>query len=1046
MKSKRIKFAKEYCFTAFLDNAESVLDLGVTDYQLLQEDLLVKTKNDDYVSAEIRSSKNETIDEVRKAYNRSLLRTDVIKGNAVTFTLLGFSDSVEYDNENPLRIVVDQAISADLKTNNIEFDDAVKKIKEQLIVNEQGDFCFAYSYDEATENIELIGDRYSFTVARTSQDYLHFIRIRRRYNQDRIDSPITLMKGRIEIVNELTDRAILTARANEQYSKLLGSDAEFIQLWNIYSELEMESIRQQASEMGYLKYKNVRSGNGGMLIFDLAEGYTTREFCKDNMYYVAISTIDIANPIEYNPRAATIIGTEIDTSCIGTREFKIKEEMDMTRAIPQTGYLLPSISGSEIQKKRRSIAYRNIVSNKCAMPGLKNIIQGGKLVGASGRHFDPISVKIETELFGKGGNHFTDKQKEAIDAAINTPDIALIQGPPGTGKTTVIRAIVKRIDELWDSKAKILISSTQHDAVDNAVEKINYGGVPVNRISVRRGKEEENVSIYGWIDSMIESCETWLEQNDGTERGTVRAIFEKLLFIEEANSLEEKYKLLSELGVELEKLGLDVEINKAYTSLMVKLGGLVLNNGKSSGNESNELKMLIDSQRLSKEAFLDDGIIQLKQLERYLKFDSDLEFEIPDYWRKLKRITEDCVELEEYLHNLQEDCNRIEELSPAISYQNEELIYEDIKRFVRMTRLGIISKGNNKASILNSLIWEFKQELTNIANVDDLIKAYSKINAATCQQAANANLSTSMKGFDDEYDFVIIDEAARSNPLDLLIPMSMGKKIILVGDHKQLPHMVEKDVVKKVAEKTDKRDIEEVLEESLFMRLFSAVSAEDKAAGIHRTAMLSEQYRMHPDICDLVNQFYDGKLESLCKPSDREHNLNLYENKAVAWLDVSITEKYPMEYKRASVSRQGEVEVIKQQLNKVLQKENDFKIGIITFYSAQAKLLNQMVQDEFPSDSYRIFVGTVDAFQGKEFDVVFLSVVRANDEEDMKKRVGFLASENRLNVAFSRAKRLLIAVGDSKTVASNDGIEYIKALNEMYKKCQTSGGYYEQII
>ena len=62
-----------------------------------------------------------------------------------------------------------------------------------------------------------------------------------------------LLSGAIEIVNELTDRAILTARADEQYAKLISSDAEFINLWNIYNDLELESIKQQASEMGYLK-------------------------------------------------------------------------------------------------------------------------------------------------------------------------------------------------------------------------------------------------------------------------------------------------------------------------------------------------------------------------------------------------------------------------------------------------------------------------------------------------------------------------------------------------------------------------------------------------------------------------------------------------------------------------------------------------------------------------------------------------------------------------------------------------------------------------
>ena len=81
-------------------------------------------------------------------------------------------------------------------------------------------------------------------------------------------------------------------------------------------------------------------------------------------------------------------------------------------------------------------------------------------------------------------------------------------------------------------------------------------------------------------------------------------------------------------------------------------------------------------------------------------------------------------------------------------------------------------------------------------------------------------------------------------------------------------------------------------------------------------------------------------------------------------------------------------------------------------------------------------MGTVDAFQGKEFDVVLLSVVRSNQETEQSKRVGFLANDNRLCVAFSRAKRLLIAVGDSKTVAFDGEKEYVRALHEMYKKCQ----------
>lgn len=1031
MNSKKIKFAKEFCFTSLLEDANQMIDTGLIDFQIPQQDLFIKAKTDEFVMVSIAYEIETVVSELRSVYGRSLLRVDKVDGEYISFTLLEFSDAILYDEENPLRIVVDQAISADLRANNIEQEKAVEEIRKQIVVDELGKHCFAYASNGESGNLEIIGDRYTFVITETPQHYLHVVQIRKRNNRQRIDFPITLINGAIEIVNELTDRAILTKRADEQYAKMLSSDTEFIQLWNIYNELELESIKQQAAEMGYLKYKSFHYANG-KVIFNLDGGYTRREFCVDNMYYVAIGNIDIANPMEYNFRAATIIGTEIDYSCVNTPEFRIKEEMDTTRSIPSKGYLLPSISGSAVQSKRRRQAQTSILSNKCALPGLKNIIQGGAQVGVVGRKNQPVSSTLERDVFGEKSLHFTEKQKKALDAAINTPDIAIIQGPPGTGKTTVIKAIVKRIDELWDSKAKILITSTQHDAVDNAVEEINYGGVPVNRVAVRKGRDEDSFLIYDWIDKMIASCENWLDKNDGSARGKVRGIFERLLRVEETQNLSEQYTQLLECETSIRELNLSAELNSKYAVVMSELSA----NTNASSAETNVLADLIKSQRFTKEGYLDDGIIQLKQLEQYLKFESEVEFDIPPYWRKLRRITTDCQELELYLSQLRNDCEKLEELCPGIQNTSEDLVRRDVKDLIKALRTEIVALGSDKKTIVENLIWEFKQELTNTSNVDELIKAYSKINAATCQQSANPHLSASMSGFSEVYDFVIVDEAARSNPLDLLIPMAMGKKIILVGDHKQLPHMVERDVVQAVARKSEGKNVESVLEESLFMRLNAAVAKEDVKLGISRTAMLSEQYRMHPDICELVNVFYDGKLETLCKKEDKEHNLGLYGGKAVAWIDMPLSDEYPAEIKKQSVSRQCEVDRIKQELSVILSKNDDYKIGIITFYSEQAKLLNDMVQDSFPGDVHRIRVGTVDAFQGKEFDVVLLSIVRSNQEEEPRKRVGFLDNDNRLCVAFSRAKRLLVAIGDSKTVAYDGEKEYVKALHEMYKKCQ----------
>jgi superfamily I DNA and/or RNA helicase len=211
---------------------------------------------------------------------------------------------------------------------------------------------------------------------------------------------------------------------------------------------------------------------------------------------------------------------------------------------------------------------------------------------------------------------------------------------------------------------------------------------------------------------------------------------------------------------------------------------------------------------------------------------------------------------------------------------------------------------------------------------------------------------------------------------------------------------------------------------------------------------------MHSAICDLINVFYkEEQLRPACEQGKerdfdlkKQHNLNLYNNKPLVWIDVPITEKTPAEKGGISKSRPCEVSVVKKELAKILSANTDYDIGIITFYSKQAQLIKEMIDDEFPSETHRISVGTVDAFQGKEFDVVILSAVRSNMETDSKKRVGFLNNNNRLCVAFSRAKRLLVTVGDSSTVAGNDSVTYVEPLKELFERSkQEDIGYYEII-
>ena len=201
---------------------------------------------------------------------------------------------------------------------------------------------------------------------------------------------------------------------------------------------------------------------------------------------------------------------------------------------------------------------------------------------------------------------------------------------------------------------------------------------------------------------------------------------------------------------------------------------------------------------------------------------------------------------------------------------------------------------------------------------------------------------------------------------------------------------------------------------------------------------------MHPTIGQFISDcFYDGKLKSEISAAAREHNTGLFKNKPIAWIDVSKDAGMEKKMDGFSYCRKSEVERIMKIVGQIGQTNDKLTIGIITFYKAQERLLKAALEDLPDSISIRTEIGTVDAFQGKEFDIVFLSTVRCNEKKDHRKRVGFLDNENRLNVAFSRAKRLLVCVGDHETVARNNEEEQIRSFARFYDMCREDG-YYEQ--
>lgn len=315
-------------------------------------------------------------------------------------------------------------------------------------------------------------------------------------------------------------------------------------------------------------------------------------------------------------------------------------------------------------------------------------------------------------------------------------------------------------------------------------------------------------------------------------------------------------------------------------------------------------------------------------------------------------------------------------------------------------------EGGEEAKVrkLISLTREWHRRLGRLDEFDEIFANKASIIAATCLGIASRNVLN-----DIDFDWIIVDEAARATPLELLVPLVRGKKIILVGDHRQLPPVVNTQLSKLKLEEKGIRQMD--LEISLFEELYEKMSDEAKV-------ILNTQYRMHPDISKLVaDVFYPSiNIETSITPDDRFHMLDFWP-KSIKWIDTSeCSDSYEVD-EVLSKKNPIEAKIILNELEhieKLYQEKGvkDATVAVISGYDAHKNLLNNLIK---PNDKYKwrnlkIIIDNVDAFQGSETDIVIYSLVRCNKEN----KIGFLYDERRLNVALSRGKSCLIIVGNKK--------------------------------
>ncbi|MBK9478111.1 MAG: AAA family ATPase [Bacteroidia bacterium] len=275
---------------------------------------------------------------------------------------------------------------------------------------------------------------------------------------------------------------------------------------------------------------------------------------------------------------------------------------------------------------------------------------------------------------------------------------------------------------------------------------------------------------------------------------------------------------------------------------------------------------------------------------------------------------------------------------------------------------------------------------------------------------------------DKQFSTVLIDEAAQALEPMCWIPISRSNRVIFAGDHFQLPPTVKS----KLAEAGG-------LKETLFERCMQLENC---------SVLLDVQYRMHEHIMNFSNeQFYEGKLKAdeLVKKrvlsSDSEFDVLTTSLNFIDTAGCGFDEQLNPE--SLSISNPEEAVLLMKHLTLLLQhytQNNSSKkisVGIISPYKEQVQYITQLLDanDDLKQLSSKITVKTIDGFQGQERDIIYISLVRSNENKD----IGFLADIRRMNVAMTRAKKKLVIMGNSATLANNDFykklIDYAESVN-----------------
>lgn len=587
------------------------------------------------------------------------------------------------------------------------------------------------------------------------------------------------------------------------------------------------------------------------------------------------------------------------------------------------------------------------------------------------------------ELYDVPGQETNSRQLEAFQFLVGQGPVGVLQGPPGTGKTTFVSKFIHYLFEHAGAN-NILLVGQQHSAVDNVAIK-------ARELCADKGLELDTIRIGN--ESLID--DRMLPTHSRALQQKIRHKFHREYDIR-VNALSSRLQLPSEL------IGDATRLHRSLAPLLAQLGQfqrlrerLVLIGGDSNESQAAQLTELMHQRRQT-----------LETVETIIRQQFNGAFgELPT---------------------------------------DSELLLEKLLQVLAQSH-GV----NNPVKVdrLHRLL-SLSQEWLDVLRSGEA--GYERFMLKTKQLACGTLVGVGRRSLELEqtqFDWVIVDEAGRAQASELMVALQSAKRVLLVGDHKQLPPFYQNGHIKHASKLLDVS--QEAFRESDFERAFKACGG----------VTLDTQYRMIEPIGDLVSAcFYAddiGKLHTGRGPAKYWYDeLPSPWNKGVSWIDT--TSEQGEKEAKPGYTNQHEIDLLLQSLRVLVEadavehlqrtvtNEQPYPIGIITMYRAQKnEIETQLNQAEWMGPLRHLLrIDTVDSYQGQENKIIILSLVRDNSDALQ----GFLRDTPRINVAISRAQERLVILGASKMWRKDNNDSALGSVYEYISEQATQENSHYQMI